>query len=77
MHDQIGKGYSSRVYKGKDDLTGETVAIKVNLNYNPKGYWYESNHQWCRKVTHSLRNKCPQIDSISQCPQTLWLLSHQ
>lgn len=29
MSEQIGKGYSSKVYKGKDELTGETVAIKV------------------------------------------------
>jgi serine/threonine protein kinase len=29
MHEQIGKGYSSKVYKGKDENTGETVAVKV------------------------------------------------
>ena len=27
--DSIGKGYSSTVYKGKDDRNGEDVAIKV------------------------------------------------
>lgn len=29
LSDKIGKGYSSTVYKGLDDLTGEEVAIKV------------------------------------------------
>lgn len=29
LSDRIGKGYSSTVYKGLDDLTGQQVAIKV------------------------------------------------
>lgn len=29
MHDKIGRGYSSTVYKGRNDLTNEIVAIKV------------------------------------------------
>lgn len=29
MHEQIGRGYSSKVYKGKDENTGEVVAVKV------------------------------------------------
>jgi hypothetical protein len=29
INSQIGKGYSSIVYKGRNDLTNETVAIKV------------------------------------------------
>ena len=38
LQDQIGKGYSSKVYKGKDERTGETVAITViemNMIRNP------------------------------------------
>lgn len=29
LPDVIGKGYSSLVFKGKNDTTGETVAVKV------------------------------------------------
>ncbi|CAD8046644.1 unnamed protein product [Paramecium primaurelia] len=29
LHQQIGKGFSSKVYKGQNEVTGETVAIKV------------------------------------------------
>ena len=29
LNDDIGKGFSSVVYKGKDENTGEIVAIKV------------------------------------------------
>ncbi|CAD8100839.1 unnamed protein product [Paramecium primaurelia] len=29
MHEQIGRGYSSKVYKGKDENNGEVVAVKV------------------------------------------------
>lgn len=29
LYDKIGKGYSSIVYKGRNDTTGEIVAIKV------------------------------------------------
>ena len=29
MHEQIGRGYSSKVYKGKDENTGEVVSVKV------------------------------------------------
>jgi uncharacterized membrane protein len=29
LSDQIGKGFSSRVFKGKNEKTGEQVAIKV------------------------------------------------
>lgn len=38
LNDLIGKGYSSKVYKGKNDLTYELVAIKVDLYNNIKGY---------------------------------------
>lgn len=31
LSNQIGKGYSSKVYKGINEVNGETVAIKVNL----------------------------------------------
>jgi len=29
LNDQIGKGFSSKVYRGKNDKTSEPVAIKV------------------------------------------------
>jgi hypothetical protein len=29
MHEQIGRGLSSKVFKGKDEISGETVAVKV------------------------------------------------
>jgi hypothetical protein len=29
LHDELGQGYSSKVYRGRDERTGETVAIKV------------------------------------------------
>lgn len=29
LSDAIGKGYSSQVFKGRNDLTNESVAIKV------------------------------------------------
>ncbi len=29
LDDAIGKGYSSQVYKGKNDETNESVAVKV------------------------------------------------
>jgi serine/threonine protein kinase len=29
LHEQIGKGFSSKVFLGKNEKTGEVVAVKV------------------------------------------------
>ena len=29
LNSQIGKGFSSKVFKGQNELNGETVAVKV------------------------------------------------
>lgn len=34
LHEQIGKGFSSKVFKGKNEKTGEVVAVKVFCNNN-------------------------------------------
>lgn len=31
LSDEIGKGFSSKVFRGKNDITGELVAVKVYL----------------------------------------------
>ncbi len=33
LNDEIGKGFSSIIYKGNDEKTGEVVAIKVAIFY--------------------------------------------
>lgn len=45
MHDQIGKGYSSKVFKGKDENSGEQVAIKVSGVPKAIGDRYEGHLQ--------------------------------
>ncbi|KAL4500614.1 hypothetical protein ABPG72_003038 [Tetrahymena utriculariae] len=46
LNDQIGKGYSSKVFKGKDERTDEEVAVKVidmkmmNIDAPPYKYYY-------------------------------------
>lgn len=36
LHDQIGKGFSSKVFMGKNEKTGEVVAVKVISNLNSR-----------------------------------------
>ena len=31
LSDQIGKGFSSKVFKGRDETTHEPVAVKVKI----------------------------------------------
>lgn len=36
LNEQIGKGFSSKVFMGKNENTGEVVAVKVNCLTNMK-----------------------------------------
>ena len=38
LNSQIGKGFSSKVFKGQNELNGETVAVKVFFKFYNLGY---------------------------------------
>jgi hypothetical protein len=71
LKDEIGKGYSCVVYKGKDEKTDEIVAIKVNSYFVNSflGPRYEENNQRSGKITALVGDSSDEAHVLPECDQ--------
>lgn len=75
LNDEIGKGFSCVVYKGKNEKTGEVVAIKVRKFIYPisLGERHEEDYQWSREIPPKLGNSSDEINVLAEYHQNAWL----